>query len=229
MNLLSLLLGGLTSQNSVSATSKKSGVSSKLTSKLLMMAIPMLISYLTKNASKKDGAQSLLGALTQHTSKDSVEKQIENADTVDGAKIIAHILGNDQNAVLSNLAKESGASVSEVSSVLNSIAPALLNSLGTATNATSKKVSSGVDLSDGIDLSDVMGLLGNVSGKQNNPSVTDVLGSLLNNNASNKKQDNPLDITNMVGSLLGGTSNKKTSSSQVDGTELLTSLLSLMK
>lgn len=229
MNLLALLLGGLTSQNSVNATSKKSGVSSKLTSKLLMMAIPMLISYLTKNASKKDGAQSLLGALTQHTSKDSVEKQIENADTVDGAKIIAHILGNDQNTVLKNLAKESGASVSEVSSVLNSIAPALLNSLGTATNATSKKVSSGVDLSDGIDLSDVMGLLGNVSGKQNNPSVTDVLGSLLNNNASNKKQDNSLDITNMVGSLLGGTSNKKTSSSQVDGTELLTSLLSLMK
>lgn len=227
MNLLQLLLGSLTSNDSVSSVAKKTGVSSKLTSKLLMMAIPLLISYMTKNASKKEGAQSLLGALTQHTSKETVSNQIANADSTDGAKIIGHILGADQSAIISNLAKESGASVAEVNSILNSVAPALLNSLSTATTATATKPTSGkVDLSDGIDLSDIAGLLngGKVSNTNQNPAAG-LLGSLL---GSNKPQSNS-DLTSMLGSLLGGTSNTQASEKAVDGTELLGLLTSLMK
>ena len=135
MNLLQLLLGTLTSNDSVSSVSKKTGVNSKTTSKLLMMAIPLLISYMTKNASKKTGAQSLLSALGQNTSQAPVAQQVAQADTDDGAKIIAHILGQDQNTVLSNLANQTGLSAGQVNSVLSNIAPALLNSLGTATAA----------------------------------------------------------------------------------------------
>ena len=228
MNLLQLLLGSMTSNDSVNSVSKKTGVSSKLTSKLLMMAIPMLISYMTKNASKKDGAQSLLGALTQHKSNDTVSNQIANADTVDGAKIIGHILGGDQSAIINNLAKESGASTQEVSSILNSIAPALLNSLSTATTATAKKPKqSSVDLSDGIDLSDIAGLLngGKVTNTQPN-AAAGLLGSLLGGNS--KKQDTD-QLTNLLGTLLGGTSQKQTTAKEVDGTELLGLLTSLMK
>ena len=230
MNLLQLLLGTMTSNDSVSSVSKKTGLSSKLTSKLLMMAIPMLISYLTKNASKKEGAQSLLGALTQHTSKDPVSNQIANADTTDGAKIIAHILGGDQNTVIGNLAKESGATPKEVAAVLNSIAPALLNSLGTATTATAKKPAAKVDLSDGIDLSDIAGLLGGgaISNSNNNPAAG-LLGSLLGGAGSSAKAGSTADITNLLGTLLGGTNNSNTSAKAADGTELLGLLTSLMK
>ena len=229
MNLLQLLLGAMTSNDSVSSVSKKTGLSSKLTSKLLMMAIPMLISYLTKNASKKEGAQSLLGALTQHTSKDPVSNQIANADLTDGAKIIAHILGKDQNAVISNLAKESGATANEVTSVLNSIAPALLNSLGTATTATAKKPSNKVDLSDGIDLSDIAGLLGggSITNSQGN-AAAGLLGSLLGGSGSGKTGSSA-DLTSLLGTLLGGTTNTNTSAKAADGTELLSLLGSLMK
>ena len=230
MNLLQLLLGTLTSNDSVNSVSKKTGVSSKLTSKLLMMAIPLLISYMTKNASKKKGAQSLLGALTQHTSTDTVSNQVANADTEDGAKIIAHILGQDQNAVLNNLANETNLSPSQVNSVLSNIAPALLNSLGTATNSTAAKkkpsTSGKVDLSDGLDLSDLMGLLGGTSNKK--PSTaTNLLGSLLGGSSNKKPAAN--DLTGMLGSLLGGTSNTQTSAASADGTELLGLLTSLMK
>jgi len=225
MNLLQLLLGTMTSNDSVSSVSKKTGLSSKLTSKLLMMAIPMLISYMTKNASKKDGAQSLLGALTQHNSKETVSNQIANADTTDGAKIIAHILGGDQNTVVSNLAKESGASAAEVNSLLNSIAPALLNSLGTATNATASKPQA-----NKVDLSDLAGLLNGGSVSNSNQNVAaGLLGSLLGGASSSKKQSNTADLTNMLGSLLGGTSNTNTSAKAADGTELLGLLTSLMK
>jgi len=256
MNLLQLLLGTLTTNDSVNSVSKKTGVSSKTISKLLMVAVPLLISYMTKNASKKDGAQSLLTALTQHTSTDTVSQQISNADSNDGAKIIAHILGKDQNTILSNLAKETGVSASDVSSVLNNIAPALLNSLSTATTTTAnsgktgKKTENKVDLSDGIDLSDVFGLLsGGTSQSSNSPAnllggllggstssssakpdlATNLLGTLLNSAASSNKQQSTTDLGGLLGGLLGGTSQKQTTTAQADGTELLGLLTSMLK
>lgn len=188
MNLLQLLLGSLTSNDSLSSVSKKTGVSSKLTSKLLLLAIPILLKQLTKNASNKEGATSLLGALTQHTSKEPVAQQLANADATDGAKIIAHILGSNQKSVVNDLAKQSGATTAEVNSILNNIAPALLNSLGTATNSVSN---SKVDLSDGLDLSDVLNL---VSGnKKDNNAVSSLANSLLGiKNSNNNVLENLL-------------------------------------
>ncbi|MBR3250437.1 MAG: DUF937 domain-containing protein, partial [Erysipelotrichaceae bacterium] len=91
MNLLQLLLGSFTTDDSLKQVEKKSGVSKETVIRILMVALPLLISYMTKNASKKDGAQSLLGALGQHTSSQTVSQQIKNGDSTDGAKIIGHI------------------------------------------------------------------------------------------------------------------------------------------
>ena len=227
MNLLQLLLGTLTTNDSVSSVSKKTGVSSKTISKLMMIAVPLLISYMTKNASKKEGAQSLLGALTQHTSTQTVSQQIANADTEDGAKIIAHILGQDQNAVVNNLAKESNLSASDVNAVLNSIAPALLNSLSTATTTAAKpqttkpqtttakkKKTSGVDLSDGIDLTDVFGLLSGAASTQTSSPASLLSGLLGGTTQTQSSQGSDL-ATNLLGTLLtsAATSNKKQSNS----------------
>ncbi|MBQ6333949.1 MAG: DUF937 domain-containing protein [Erysipelotrichaceae bacterium] len=227
MNLLQLLLGSLTTNDSVNSVSKKTGVSSGSVSKLLMMAVPLLITYLTKNASKKDGATSLLSALTQHTSTQTVSQQINNADSTDGAKIIGHILGQDQKSVISNLAKETGLSSKEVNAVLNSIAPALLNSLNTATTATAAKPQSNkVDLSDGIDLSDIAGLLGgaSVTNTNSNPAAG-LLGSLLGGSSTTSSSSANTGL-NLLGSLLGGST---PTASQSNGTELLGLLTSLMK
>ena len=83
MNLLQLLLGSLTSESSVNSLVKKTGISSKLISKLIVMAVPLLIRYMTKNASSQSGAQSLLSALTQHTNKRSMAEQIDEVDEED--------------------------------------------------------------------------------------------------------------------------------------------------
>ena len=230
MNLLQLLLGSLTTNDSVNSVSKKTGVNSGSVSKLLMMAVPLLITYLTKNASKKDGATSLLSALTQHTSTQTVSQQINNADSTDGAKIIAHILGSNQKSVISNLAKETGLSAKEVNAVLNAVAPAILNSLNTATTAAASQKpqqtsAAKVDLSDGIDLSDIAGLLGggSVSNVNSNPAAG-LLGSLLGGSSTSASQQNTgLDL---LGTLLGGS---KPTAQQSNGTELLGLLTSLMK
>ena len=83
-----------------------------------------------------------------------------------------------------------GATTQEVNSILNTIAPALLNSLGTTTNTVS--TSNKLDLSDGLDLTDVLAL---VNGKNSN-NVLNLASSLL---SGNKKQD---DGTELLSSLL---------------------------
>ena len=158
MNLLSILLKSLLSGGVLSALAKKTGLNAKQLKKLLPLAVPLLLKMLTKNASSKEGAASLLSALTQHTSKDSVEQQIAQADTDDGGKIVNHILGSDKDSDLIQLSSQSGLSTQQVSSVLSGIAPALLSGLSAATSANSG--SGKVDLSDGLDLGDVMAMFG---------------------------------------------------------------------
>ncbi|MBR2745528.1 MAG: DUF937 domain-containing protein [Erysipelotrichaceae bacterium] len=252
MNLLQLLLGTLVSQNTVNTVSKKTGANSNLTSKLLLVAIPLLIKYMTSNAKKKNGAQSLLNALGQHTNTNSMADQIRNADENDGEKIIQHILGNDKNKVVNSLASETGLTNNQVNQTLSNIAPALLSGLSAATTATNKKKNNGVDLSDGLDMSDLVGLFGGSGGnsaggllgsllgggqqqQQQSSGMGDILGALLGTPAtSNKKPaaNSGADLTGLLSSLLGAqtqTTSKKKTTSRLDGTDLINLLTALSK
>ena len=132
MSLLSMLLGSMSADDSVNAVSKKTDISKLAIGGLIALALPVLIKKLTSNAQSQQGASSLLGALSQHTDTDPIANQISNADTQDGSAIIGHILGSDQSATLSQLAAQSNLSEEQVSSVLDSIAPALMSSLSAA-------------------------------------------------------------------------------------------------
>ena len=172
MNLLGILLKAMLSEGALKALAKKTGLNSKQLKKILPLALPLLLKMLTKNASEKDGALSLLGALTQHTSKKTMEQQIAEADQDDGAKIIGHILGKDSQSSLLSLSSQSGLSQKEVSSVLSGIAPALLSGLSAATSSAGSSAGK-VDLSDGLDLSDVVAMLGGAK-----PEPAGLLGGL---------------------------------------------------
>ena len=177
MNLLSILLKSMMTDNSINTMSQKTGLGAKQLRKLLPLAIPLLLKFMTKNASSQAGASSLLSALTQHTNNKPVSQQIAEADTVDGGKILAHILGNNSQASLEDLATQTGMSQQEVMSALSSITPAMLSGLSAATNAAtsaaantaataaatqtaSAAAASQIDLSDGLDMKELMSLLG---------------------------------------------------------------------
>ena len=180
MNLLSILLKSMMTDNSINTMSQKTGLGAKQLRKLLPLAIPLLLKFMTKNASSQAGASSLLSALTQHTNNKPVSQQIAEADTVDGGKILAHILGNNSQASLDDLANQTGMSQQEVLSALSSITPAMLSGLSAATNASANTASaaasaaastaaiqtasataaSQIDLSDGLDMKELMSLLG---------------------------------------------------------------------
>ena len=162
MNLLTVLLKSMLTDSSIQALAKKTGLSKTMLKKLLPLAIPLLIKFMTNNASSQSGALSLLGALGQHTSKKSAAEQIEEADVEDGSKILSHILGDQSGNVMSQLSHRTGMSTADVNTALSGLAPTLLSGLSTAAGAA-PAASGKVDLSDGLDLGELMTLLGGQS------------------------------------------------------------------
>ena len=197
MNLLSVLLKSLLSEEAIKALMKKTGLGSKDLKKLLPLAIPVLMKMLTKNASSESGASSLLTALTQHTGKKPAAQQIAEADTDDGDKIIGHIFGSKKKEELQALSAQSGLSENQVSSVLSGIAPTLLTTLSAATQSAKPASSGKVDLSDGLDLGDVMAMLGGAR-----PSASDLLGGLLGGGAAKEEKDSAVNGASLLSSLL---------------------------
>ena len=241
MDLLSMLMSSMTSDSSVEALTKKSGGSSKGVSKLLLLAIPLIIGYLTKNAkASSQGTSSLLGALQQHTSTQPVSSQISNADAADGAAILNHIFGKDYASVVNNLTQQTGMTTEQVTAALANAAPALMSSLSAATTSATnaqQNAGSGFNLSDGLDLSDIAALMGGSSKPAQ--SSSSLLGSLLGGGSSSSSSSSGLGA--MLGSLLGGgkTSGNAASSmlsslmggsnnqSALNGTDLLSALLGM--
>ena len=139
MNLLSVLLKVMLADAAISALSGKTGLSSGALKKLLPLAIPLLLRYMTSNASTQSGALSLLGALTQHNTARSMDKMFAEADEEDGGKIVKHILGDDSSRAVQTLAAESGLSPDDVTRGLGALAPALLAMLDAATTSASNQ------------------------------------------------------------------------------------------
>ncbi len=220
MNLLSLLLKSLLTDASVSALAKKTGLNAGSLKKLIPLAVPLLLKFLTSNASSESGALSLLGALSQHTNKETLSDQIDEADTEDGGKIIGHILGSQSEAVTGQLARQAGMSERDVSSALAGLAPALMSGLSAATNSISSAPK--VDLSDGFDLSDLMGMFAGAQQAQQvqaQPSGG-LLSGLLGGSGSG--------LGDLFGSLLGSSAQQSAQENDFNGTQLL-SLLSRMR
>ena len=218
MNLLSLLLRSLLTGGSISALSGKTGLSSDKLKKLIPLAIPLLLKFLTSNASSESGLSSLLNALTQHTNKKPLAEQIEEADCEDGKKIIGHIFGGQSDAVVNNLAEQSGLSETEVNSALSGLAPALMSSLSAATQSASSAPK--VDLSDGLDLSDLAAMF---AGSKPQSSAGGLLSGLLGGVSGDGLGGD------LFGSILGSSDHQAENDSTVNGTHLLNLLSSLRR
>ena len=131
MNLLGMLLKAMTAKAALQQIAKKTGLSEKQIKRLIMIATPLLIKFMTQNASSGDGASSLLGALMQHTSKKEMEQQLKEADESDGKKILGHIFGKKEPEVTQTLSAQSGLTAeSNTTAVQGSASPSI--SLGSA-------------------------------------------------------------------------------------------------
>ena len=230
MNLLKMLTNMLTSSSALQALSAKTGLPPKTLKMIIMIAVPLLLKRMTGNAASQNGASSLLGALTQHKSTRSVGEQLENVDQEDGAKIVGHILGEDQDDIVRTVAKEAGADPQDVSKVLGSISPTIMNGLSAATESASGKKKQGFDLSDGFDMTDLMALFGGAAGAgqsagQTSGQSADGFSGLLGE-AGPAQSAGFGGLGSLFGSLLGAQTPETDQS--VNGTQLIQSLLSIM-
>ena len=193
MSLLSSLIGSMSSDESVEAVSRNTGISKLAIGGLIAVALPLLMKKLTSNAQSQTGAASLLGALSQHTSTDSIASQLTNADTADGNAIIGHILGSDQAGAISQLAEQSNLSEDQVSSVLGNIAPALMSSLSAA---NTENVQQAAEKPQSSGLASILGgFLGGGSGSGAGGLLSTLLGG-------GKKEDSADDGSALLSLLL---------------------------
>jgi hypothetical protein len=183
----------------INGVSQTTGQPQDKTSKLLTMAMPVLMEAMKRNASTPEGADGLMNALSnKHDGSilDNLEDLfgggLTNDVVEDGGKILGHVLGNKQQTVETVLAQKSGIESGTVSQILKVAAPIL------------------------------MGVLGQQKRRQavhNTNDLGNLLGGLLNGNSKDQEQsflESILDadgdgsiIDDVAGMVLGGNGNKK--------------------
>lgn len=121
----------------VSGISQNSGQPQEKTNKLLTMAFPVLTRAMKRNASTTEGAEGLMGALSnKHDGSilDNLgglfEGGVNNDVIQDGSKILGHVLGGNQSKVESVLSQKSGIDAGSVAQILKVAAPILMGVLG---------------------------------------------------------------------------------------------------
>ncbi len=184
-SLLQDLMGSVLSGEGVDVLAQKSGADTSTIKNIASSGLPVLLQSMLSNAKDSSQAESLGKALSDHASKEaSPLKQIEEADTTDGQKIISHLLGDKTSTVQEELAKDSGASTDVVSSVLSSLAPMLMNQVGknmgvSAGSGSGDLASSLMGLLGGSGSSDLSGILKSVMKDGDGDGTPDVLEGLL--------------------------------------------------
>jgi len=198
---LSQLLGEvLLGNSSINTLSESSGASKDQVKQVLGSALPTLLQNMKKNASTESGEAALAKALSDHAKDDTkdISSFLKNVNIEDGTKILGHILGDDKKTVETGIAKKSGLTSGQTSTILATAAPLLLSLLGSKKDEEGGKKDSG-------GLLEVLAsaLLGGSGGLGN--ALSGGLGSLLTGGNS---QDGGA-LGSIIGSLLGGDDIKK--------------------
>lgn len=180
-------LGGAFNANTIAQLSSSLGTDQSGVASAIGAAVPALVGALADNTAQPSGANALLGALTGGGHNGSVLGQLasgalQNIDIADGAKILGHVLGGQQNDVASAVAKNSGLDMGTVMKLLPILAPIVLGMLGKRQQQQQM---------------DAGGLGGLLQGERANlpgqGGLADILGSLTGAKAEPPKPRNPLD------------------------------------
>ena len=132
---LNALLGTLLSSESISGVSQNTGASEQQVQSVLGSALPLLLNG--ANAQAQDEQSGFADALQQHAASDTsdVTSFLSGVDKLDGAKIVAHLLGMNTQAQTQSVAEQTGVSAAQTGSILATAAPLLMSLMGQQTAA----------------------------------------------------------------------------------------------
>lgn len=117
----------------LSKISRQIGADENATQGALSAALPLLISALSRNASGREGADALAGALARDHDGSILENLsgfLDNPDTTNGDGILGHVLGAKRGMIENGLSRSSGLSAGSVGKMLSMLAPVLMGALG---------------------------------------------------------------------------------------------------
>lgn len=191
------LLNSPIGQSILQGVSQETNQSQDKTGQVLNMALPVLLSAMKKNASTPQGAESLLNALSDNKHNGDIlsnltglfQGGVNQNVTNDGAGILKHILGTQENQVASALSQKSGVDAQSVTKILQIAAPILLGYLG------QQKRQNNVSSQNGIE-----SLIGGLIGGGQATKQNDLLNTLLDRDGDGNIID---DVAGMLGGLFG--------------------------
>ena len=172
------------------ALAPRLGVSEATAQRAVMVAVPLILAALARNAAQPDGAKELHEAVNKdHDGSifDNLSGYLNNPQAANGAGILGHVFGEQQPTVQNNLAQATGLDPNAAGSILETVAPLVLGAVGQTQREN------GLDAGGLSDLlvterqqteeaaPDVMGALNSMLDSNRDGSVTDDVGRLLGN------------------------------------------------
>lgn len=194
MDLLEMLAGGLMNPETLNKVGGKVQAKPDQVMQMAQLALPTLLTAMSRNASTQEGAESLSRALDRHADAkvDDIGSFFDSVDTDDGAKILNHVFSGKASKVETGIARNTGLDLTQVTGLLTQFAPLLLGLLG----QQKKRNNIGTD--------GISGLLSSLAGSANKLGGSNVAGlatRLLD-------ADGDGDIMDDIGGLLGSLGRK---------------------
>lgn len=144
------------------------GVDGKSAESAIEYVMPMLLKGMQGQMKSEDTKYGFLQALNDHSKNDTddLRKAVKNVDMTDGAKVVKHLLGAQEEEVAAKATKKSGLDTKTILKIMAILAPILMSKMGkTAKTQTAKAGSNDMfsvvgGLLDGVDAKDVVNILG---------------------------------------------------------------------
>jgi len=195
MSLLDLITGNTGNQVAEQAENKF-GISKNQIIALLVVAAPLVISYLKKKSENADEADKLNAALDKDHDGSILNNPAQAFDREqEGDSILNHIFGGEKANVENQLSQNTGISMDKIGPVLATLAPVIMGYIGQQKQASN--VTSGGGLGDLLG-----GILGSSSqqAQASNDPLSNILGSVL----GGATQSSGGGLGDILGSVLGG-------------------------
>lgn len=156
----------------VNGASQQLGQNENQTSSALSAALPLILGAMKNNASTPQGAEGLLGALSNSSHDGSILDNLggllgNSAEMKDGAGILGHVFGGKEQNVAQAVSAKSGMDMGSAMKLLQMAAPVVMGYLGKQSRQQNVSDSNGIE-----------GLLGGLLGggaQQEQSLVTQIL------------------------------------------------------
>ena len=172
------------------ALAPRLGVSEATAQRAVIIAVPLILAALARNAARPEGARELHEAVNNdHDGSifDNLSGYLGAPQAANGAGILGHVFGEQQSAVQNNLAQATGLDPNAAGSILETVAPLVMGAVGQTQRRNDLDPGG---LSDFLDTQKrqteeaapgVMGALNSMLDANHDGSVTDDVGRLLGN------------------------------------------------